>query len=117
VKININLSLKMRTRQTPRKNRNSCITRTQRRLEVTTSDTLFIATCILVFGTVMAVFAFMGGYIYMEAKWNEESTYKLKEEIIQLERSLQLEQEKMKPRTEESGPSERTGFKQSYQDT
>jgi len=46
----------------------------------------------------MAVFAFMGGYIYMEAKWNEESTYKLKEEIIQLERSLQLEQDKMKPR-------------------
>jgi len=34
----------------------------------------------------------------MEAKWNEESTYKLKEEIIQLERSLQLEQDKMKPR-------------------
>jgi len=108
VKINVNLSLKMRTRQIPRMNRNSCITRTQPRLEVTTSDTLFIGTCILVFGTVMAVFAFMGGYIYMEAKWNEESTYKLKEEIIQLERSLQLQQEKMKPRTEESGPSERT---------
>jgi len=88
----------MRTRQTARKNRNSCITRTQHRLQVTTSDALFIGRCILVFVMVMVVFLFMGGYIYMQAQWNKESTFKLKEEIIQLERRLQLEQDKMKPR-------------------